>query len=239
MATLAKEFGVPARELVEQLNAMGEYVRSAASVIEAPVVRKLREMYPDAPPPSASTLASDSSRGPTPIRRGPILAAVPDVEPVRRSMSERMRDPFDPLHVASKPVPRGPYKGDPPTGLKRLLLDHYVVPNARRSGPGARRPQGNVTYWASEVAEAEELTTRWAPVLLDGMSQEQILGWIDVLSAASAEHAAALFAEGVDPEDLEFDIRYDLGRPSIPDRLVVGNMTVEQVVAEVRRRRAV
>lgn len=40
---LAKEFGMESKELLKKLNDMGEFVRSASSTIEAPVVRRVRE----------------------------------------------------------------------------------------------------------------------------------------------------------------------------------------------------
>ena len=50
VSTLAKELGIPSKEAVAWLNANGEYVKSAASTIEAPVERKLREAFPAAKP---------------------------------------------------------------------------------------------------------------------------------------------------------------------------------------------
>ena len=46
---LAKELGIESKVLVTKLQDMGEFVRSASSTVEAPVVRKLREAYPAAP----------------------------------------------------------------------------------------------------------------------------------------------------------------------------------------------
>lgn len=40
---LAKEFGVPAQELLARLAADGEFVKSASSTIESRVARRLRE----------------------------------------------------------------------------------------------------------------------------------------------------------------------------------------------------
>ena len=40
---LAKEFGVESKAVMAKLEEMGEFVRSASSTIEAPVVRKLKE----------------------------------------------------------------------------------------------------------------------------------------------------------------------------------------------------
>ena len=42
---LAKEFGVESKAVMDQLKDMGEFVRSASSTIEAPVVRRLREAF--------------------------------------------------------------------------------------------------------------------------------------------------------------------------------------------------
>ena len=38
------------KEVLAKLQDMGEFVKSASSTVEAPVVRKLIEMYPDAKP---------------------------------------------------------------------------------------------------------------------------------------------------------------------------------------------
>ncbi len=42
---LAREFGVESKAVMDQLKEMGEFVRSASSTIEAPVVRRLKEAF--------------------------------------------------------------------------------------------------------------------------------------------------------------------------------------------------
>ena len=42
---LAKELGLESKELLSTLNDMGEFVRSASSTIEPPVIRRLRERF--------------------------------------------------------------------------------------------------------------------------------------------------------------------------------------------------
>ncbi|WP_328600714.1 translation initiation factor IF-2 N-terminal domain-containing protein, partial [Actinomadura physcomitrii] len=42
---LAKEFGVESKVVMAKLQEMGEFVRSASSTIEAPVVRRLTEAF--------------------------------------------------------------------------------------------------------------------------------------------------------------------------------------------------
>ncbi|WP_345717929.1 translation initiation factor IF-2 N-terminal domain-containing protein, partial [Angustibacter luteus] len=45
---LAKELGVESKVIMTKLNEMGEFVRSASSTVEPPVVRRLREQMPAA-----------------------------------------------------------------------------------------------------------------------------------------------------------------------------------------------
>ena len=40
---LAKEFGVPSKIILSTLSDMGEYVKSASSTVEAPVIRRLKD----------------------------------------------------------------------------------------------------------------------------------------------------------------------------------------------------
>ncbi len=47
---LAKQLGMESKEVLAKLQDMGEFVKSASSTVEAPVVRKLIEMYPNAKP---------------------------------------------------------------------------------------------------------------------------------------------------------------------------------------------
>ncbi len=47
---LAKQLGMESKEVLAKLQDLGEFVKSASSTVEAPVVRKLVEMFPDAKP---------------------------------------------------------------------------------------------------------------------------------------------------------------------------------------------
>ena len=57
---LAKEFGVESKAVMARLQEMGEFVRSASSTIEAPVVRRLKEAFADQ---AAAVKASAAARG--------------------------------------------------------------------------------------------------------------------------------------------------------------------------------
>ncbi len=51
---LAKELGVESKVVLAKLQDMGEFVRSASSTVEAPVVRKLKEVFPAQPAADAA-----------------------------------------------------------------------------------------------------------------------------------------------------------------------------------------
>ncbi|HYO34006.1 MAG TPA: translation initiation factor IF-2 [Nocardioidaceae bacterium] len=55
---LAKEFGVPSKNVLDALKDMGEFVKSASSTVEAPVARRLQELHGDAWKASAAAKAA-------------------------------------------------------------------------------------------------------------------------------------------------------------------------------------
>ncbi|MGM9473661.1 translation initiation factor IF-2 [Pseudarthrobacter sp. YS3] len=61
---LAKELGITSKDAVTKLQELGEFVRSASSTIEAPVVRKLRNAYPDAAANAAAPAAAPKAPAP-------------------------------------------------------------------------------------------------------------------------------------------------------------------------------
>src|SRR5437763_12904558 len=61
---LAKEFGVESKAVMAKLQEMGEFVRSASSTIEAPVVRRLKEAFTAQASPRAQAPAGARAAGP-------------------------------------------------------------------------------------------------------------------------------------------------------------------------------
>ena len=47
---LAKELGLESKALLTKLQELGEFVKSASSTLEPPVVRRMRDLYPNATP---------------------------------------------------------------------------------------------------------------------------------------------------------------------------------------------
>ncbi|MEI6038542.1 MAG: translation initiation factor IF-2 N-terminal domain-containing protein, partial [Actinomycetes bacterium] len=69
---LAKELGLESKELLAKLQEVGEFVRSASSTVEAPVVRKLMEKFPDMKPVEAA---------PKPVKKAAAKKAVAKAAP--------------------------------------------------------------------------------------------------------------------------------------------------------------
>ena len=68
---LAKEFGVESKAVMAELENMGEFVRSASSTIEAPVVRRLKEAFSGDSAKSGrqGQRSADARPAPPPARR--------------------------------------------------------------------------------------------------------------------------------------------------------------------------
>jgi hypothetical protein len=240
---LAKELGISSKELLTKVSELGEFVKSASSNLEAPVVQRVRECfpikpkasgtrpayiaYPDDPAPSAAT---HTPRPPRPAGRSPRVTNNPFG--VAGSGAARA---VRPLPLPSK-RPRKPrrefYRGDPPTGLTARILRECIVPN--RNWQGMQPPKG---FFADEVKAAKLLTAEWGPTLFDGLTPDLIIEWLGGENAITPEQAVTFHQAGVTPEDLEGPLRY-VGRPSLRLRLEVGNITVEQAIAEVKSSRS-
>ncbi|HXF21244.1 MAG TPA: translation initiation factor IF-2 N-terminal domain-containing protein, partial [Streptosporangiaceae bacterium] len=80
---LAKEFGVESKAVMAKLQEMGEFVRSASSTIEAPVVRRLKDEFAAQGPKAqgkraaAAPARSDGNGGRAVPRPGPARAQAP------------------------------------------------------------------------------------------------------------------------------------------------------------------
>ncbi|MGW0417018.1 translation initiation factor IF-2 N-terminal domain-containing protein, partial [Streptomyces collinus] len=73
---LAKEFGVESKVVMAKLQELGEFVRSASSTIEAPVVRKLTDAFQGGSGKSAGKPAPRKA-APKPAAPAPAQAARP------------------------------------------------------------------------------------------------------------------------------------------------------------------
>ena len=119
---LAKEVGLESKELLAKLQEVGEFVRSASSTVEAPVVRKLMEKFPElkaaqAPAkPVKKAAAKKAAAKPAAPSQEEIEAALASLPEETRSQIAAMPSaPISEPHTntsvppaASKPAPGAP-----------------------------------------------------------------------------------------------------------------------------------
>ena len=117
---LAKEFGVDSKTVLNKLEAMGEFVKSASSTVEPPVARKLRNAFAS----SGQGNASDSKK--------PGHTAKKPVEPASHSMPK----PAAP----SAPKPAAPAAPKPHHAASK---SDAPKPGHRAPRPGESRQHGN------------------------------------------------------------------------------------------------
>ncbi|TDE39408.1 translation initiation factor IF-2 [Actinomadura sp. 6K520] len=106
---LAKEFGVESKVVMAKLQEMGEFVRSASSTIEAPVVRRLTEAFSNSssPPKQGDKRAAPkkpSAPRPAAPRPGPSGGGASDSQNARPQAPR----PAAPRPAAPRPGPGGP-----------------------------------------------------------------------------------------------------------------------------------
>jgi len=93
---LAKELGVTSKVVLTRLNDMGEFVRSASSTIEAPVVRRLAEEFEKNPPKKRAAKKAAASTSAAPQATAPVAPAAPAQKPAQ---------PATPKAPAERPAP--------------------------------------------------------------------------------------------------------------------------------------
>ena len=162
---LAKELGLESKELLAKLQEVGEFVRSASSTVEAPVVRKLMDKFPDlkaaTPAPkvakktAAKKTAAKKAAAPTPEEIEAALASLPEStrEQLTKAKSEKPVAPEAPVApvtpatpAASTPatpsapsvMPRPPRAGNNPFGSGANAMPR--PPAQRPLRPGERPP---------------------------------------------------------------------------------------------------
>ena len=139
---LAKELGHPSKAVLQKLQDMGEFVRSASSTIEAPVARRLRQELPaksgdDAPATKSDTGASPKSSGaPKP---GGTSAPKPGMKPAAKQPAESA--PQEP--AAPAPTPAAEKTEKPAAPAPGAEKPAAATPDAEKPAaptPGAEKP---------------------------------------------------------------------------------------------------
>ncbi|ASR54267.1 translation initiation factor IF-2 [Cellulomonas sp. PSBB021] len=136
---LAKELGVDSKTIMTKLTEMGEFVRSASSTIEPPVVRKLRDTYPAAGGGAAQPAARPApSRPAAPARPAAAAPAAPaPAAPAAAAPAPAAPAPARP----AAPAPAQPAAAAPAPAARPAA----PAPAAKAPAPGASpapRPAG-------------------------------------------------------------------------------------------------
>ena len=134
---LAKELGLESKELLSKLQEVGEFVRSASSTVEAPVVRKLMDKFPDLMPAEA---APKAKKAPAKKAAAKITVKVEDLPPELQQMIEDatpIAKPAMPPRAANNPFPSNPNTAPTGTSMPR---PPRAGNNPFSSGGGASRP---------------------------------------------------------------------------------------------------
>ncbi|GGA26153.1 translation initiation factor IF-2 [Sediminivirga luteola] len=156
---LAKELGTTSKTLLEKLQDMGEFVRSASSTLEPPVVRRLKEEFPqtDAAKGGKSGGAKPAPRKPAAPKQQtapkPAAAEQPEVKPAASAPApETAEPPAAPAAPAAEtPAPRPAAPKPAPKASKPEAPKPAPKPGARSARPGNNpfapsqgmpRPQG-------------------------------------------------------------------------------------------------
>ena len=156
---LAKELGVSSKTLLTHLKEMGEFVKSASSTIEAPVVRRVQE-NPPAPEAGAKTAAAKKAAPTAPKeptaatpgpRPGPAAPAAP-AKPAAEAPAAPAEKP------AAKPAPAAPAPAAPAPAAPAPAAKAAEAP-AAPAAPSApetpARPEGGPTPGPRPAARPE------------------------------------------------------------------------------------
>ncbi|WP_104091392.1 translation initiation factor IF-2 [Arthrobacter sp. GMC3] len=134
---LAKELGITSKEAVSKLQELGEFVRSASSTIEAPVVKKLRDAFPGAPAAPASTPGPAAPA--SPAKAKPEAAATPAPAAPEKPAAEQKA----PAAPAAVPGPKAATPAKP--GIKPApaapVAEAPAAPAPAEAAPAAPAPK--------------------------------------------------------------------------------------------------
>ena len=136
---LAKELGITSKDAVAKLQELGEFVRSASSTIEAPVVKKLRGAFPASDSkPAAQAESKPAAQAGTPGPR-PAAAPAPAAPAAEKPAAPAAPAPAAPAaEKPAAPAPAAPAEQKAPAADKPAAAPSSVKPGAR---PGPKAPE--------------------------------------------------------------------------------------------------
>ncbi|WP_209371111.1 translation initiation factor IF-2 [Brevibacterium renqingii] len=152
---LAKELGTTSKNVLEKLQDMGEFVRSASSTLEAPVVRRVKEAFADSAPAdgeksggAAKKSAAKPAAKPGAPKPGAKPAPKPGAKSTPKSTPAKPSSPAKPkpaeaTESAAKPAPKPGAKPAAPAAPKpaeAAETAETAAPEAKPSRGAAPKP---------------------------------------------------------------------------------------------------
>ena len=111
---LAKELGLESKELLAKLQEVGEFVRSASSTVEAPVVRKLMEKFPDMKPVEAAPEKPKAAKKAAAKKAAPAGPSQEEIDAAIAQLDETTRNQLGIQAGQSAPAAPAPAAPRPP-----------------------------------------------------------------------------------------------------------------------------
>ncbi|MEU1114505.1 translation initiation factor IF-2 [Streptomyces sp. NPDC005866] len=153
---LAKEFGVESKVVMAKLQELGEFVRSASSTIEAPVVRKLTDAFQGGGNGKSAGKPAPRKAAPRPAAPSPAQAARPGAPkpgaprpaapqpsapaPAAASAEPTAPAPVTPAPVTPAPAASGPRPGPKPAPRPAPAAPEFTAPPAPPAAPQQPSP---------------------------------------------------------------------------------------------------
>ena len=135
---LAKELGLESKELLAKLVEVGEFVRSASSTVEAPVVRKLMDKFPDLMPAEAAPKVKKAQvKKAAPKTTVKVEDLPPELQQMIEDATPITKPATPPARASNNPFPATP--NTPPTG-SAMPRPPRAGNNPFSSGGGGPRP---------------------------------------------------------------------------------------------------
>ncbi|WP_026819715.1 translation initiation factor IF-2 [Arthrobacter castelli] len=167
---LAKELGITSKDAVAKLQEMGEFVRSASSTIEAPVVKKLRNAFPADEPKTEGSNGAKAPQKPAASENGQTAKPAAETEaaakaapkpgapkpgakpgPARKPAADETapaaetappaEEPTEPAPEKQEPTPAPPEQEQSPAQERPKPAEGSAAPKPGAPKPGAAAPK--------------------------------------------------------------------------------------------------
>jgi hypothetical protein len=232
---LAKELGVPSKEILAKLSELGEFVKSVSSTVEAPVVKRLREIY-GISRPRARTSYNPPPPEARPTGPRPRIANSPFG---RRSTAPIQPDAFSlpPPKAKSKGPRREWHRGDDPSEFQRMVLEVEILPRREWSERPMNIPEGR--YFEDEVKEARDVETRWREAVLF-LTLPEIEDWMRLVPGAPMRAALKFHNAGMTARDANLRLWYgklNPGRQTLFEQVTHSSLTISDAAKWVHQYR--